>query len=185
MLMLSKSKIWHKALWVALGVLCLYFYLCFLQLTGKYPEQPQQKVPAKPLTNKERVAECSQSEACRLLAEVGYFEARSQKTDQAVAGTMFVAMNRLSTKKFGHSLYDVVYAPRQFSYTQDGSLKKGLTDQKAYTRMLRIAHYVWQGEATDPTRGSLYYHTKQVKPVWRKSFKKTVVLGQHIYYRKG
>jgi N-acetylmuramoyl-L-alanine amidase len=185
MLMLSKFKIWHKVFWVALGALCLYFYLCFLESTGR--SVIQERVSPhyrKSLSDKERIAECSHSETCRLLAEVGFFEARSEKADVAVAGTMFVAMNRLHKGQWGASLRDVVYSPRQFSYTHDGSLKKGLTDQKAYTRMLRIAHYVWQGEATDPTSGSLYYHTKQVKPIWRKQMKKTVVLGEHIYYKE-
>jgi spore germination cell wall hydrolase CwlJ-like protein len=182
--MLSKFKIWHKVFWVTLGALCLYFYLYSLESLHREDSKTPEVPYIKPLTDRQRVAECSYSETCRLLAEVGFFEARSEKGDVAVAGTMFVAMNRLHEGQWGASLRDVVYSPRQFSYTHDGSLKKGLTDQKAYARMLRIAHYVWQGEATDPTGGSLYYHTKQVKPVWRKQMKKTVVLGEHIYYKE-
>jgi spore germination cell wall hydrolase CwlJ-like protein len=182
--MLSKSKIWHKVFWVTLGALCLYFYLYFLESWTMPPTQEHAASQRKEhLSDKERIAECSYSETCRLLAEVGFFEARSEKADSAVAGTMFVAMNRLSHGGWGRSLRHVVYSPHQFSYTHDGSLEKGLTDQRAYTRMLRIAHYVWQGEVDDPTSGSLYYHTKHVKPVWRKQMKKTVVLGQHIYYK--
>ena len=125
MLLLSKSKIWHKVFWVTLGALCLYFYLYFLQFVSK-PVVTNNVVTkyTKELTNAERVAECSWSETCRLLAEVGYYEARSQSGDRAVAGTMFVAMNRLQSGQWGASLRDVVYAPHQFSYTQDGSLRK-------------------------------------------------------------
>jgi N-acetylmuramoyl-L-alanine amidase len=176
---------------VLVGALCLlfYVYLCVLQAYTQHPPSANSertvKAYKKPLSDTERIAECSMSEVCTLLGEVGYFEARNQKTDVAVAGTMFVAINRLDKRKFGATLKDVVYAPWQFSYTHDGSLKRGVRDKKAYKRMLRIAHYVWSGEVGDPTNRADHYHTTKVKPIWSGKLKKTVKLGSHVYYKEG
>ena len=181
----------HKSFFltsVGVGALCLlfYVYLCVLQTyTHSQFVNSEQKVYTKPLTDTERVAECSMSESCSLLASVSYFEARNQKSDAAVAGPMFVVLNRRDHPKlWGSSLRSVVYAPWQFSYVHDGSLKRGITDQKAYKRMLKIAHYVWSGEIEDPTGKADHYHSTKVSPVWKHKLKKTVKLGSHIYYRK-
>lgn len=193
---MSRDNQRHKSFFltsVSVGALCLLFYgyLCMLEATTKpslftNSECVTTKEYRKPLTDAERVAECSMSEACSLLAEVGYYEARNQKDDAAIAGPMFVAMNRRDHQKhWGSSLEAVVYAPWQFSYVHDGSMKSGITEQSAYKRMLRVAHYVWSGEAEDPTNGADHYHTTKVKPDWSRKFKKTAKLGSHIYYKRG
>ena len=67
----------HKSFFltsVGVGALCLlfYVYLCVLQTyTHSQFVNSEQKVYTKPLTDAERVAECSMSEACSLLAEMG------------------------------------------------------------------------------------------------------------------
>ena len=189
-LKLSKFNHRHKesfTRFVVVGALCLLFYgyLGILSITPVEPIQNLQVTVQKELTKTERRAECEYAEACRLLAEVGYFEARSEKADEAVAGTMFVVLNRRDyPDKWGNTLHKVIYQPWQFSYTHDGSLKKGLQERKAYDRMLVIAHYVWSGEVVDPTLGSDHYHTTSVSPSWRLKLKRTVKLGNHIYYRK-
>lgn len=97
---------------------------------------------------------------------------------------MFVALNRRDNpNNWGNTLQKVVYEPFQFSYTHDGSLERGIHERKAYERMLKIAHYVWSGEVEDPTQGADHYHSKRVNPYWRKKFKETIELGNHIYYR--
>lgn len=189
---LSKFSQRHKELFtqfVVVGALCLLFYGYLTFLSGRIDKtqpfvQNSAQIVHYYLTDKERVVECEFSEACRLLAEVGYYEARGERSDQAVAGVMFVVFNRRDSFHWGNTLHKVVYQPYQFSYTHDGSLKKGLQDKQAYDRMLLIAHYVWSGEMEDPTLGSDHYHTTKVKPKWSLKLKKTVHLGNHIYYRK-
>ena len=191
---MSQDNQRHKSFFLAsvsVGVLCLlfYVYLCFLEArsdNSPFVNSKQQVVYRKPLTDEERVAECKKVKACRLLGEVGYFEARGEKTDVAIAGPMFVALNRRDNPRYwGNSLRKVVYAPWQFSYTHDGSLERGIKEKKAYERVLKIAHYVWSGEEPDPTNGADHYHSTKVSPVWKHKLKKTVKLGSHIYYRKG
>lgn len=171
------------------GAMCLFLYLYLSILQAKtnikqnYVENVSYNVQ-KELTDAERMGECYRASVCRLLAEVGYYEARGEKSDQAVAGVMFVALNRRDNpRNWGNSLEKVVYAPWQFSYTHDGSLKRGIREHKAYERMLKIAHYVWSGEVEDPTKGADHYHTYRVNPIWRHKLEPTVKLGSHVYYR--
>ena len=191
-LKLNKFSQRHKELltqFVVVGALCLLFYGYLTFLSSRVDKTPafvqnSEQITHYYLTDKARAIECEFSESCRLLAEVGYYEARGEILDEAVAGTMFVVFNRRDNPNWGNTLHKVVYQPHQFSYTHDGSLKKGLQDKQSYDRMLLIAHYVWSGEIEDPTHGSDHYHNLAVKPHWRLKLKKTVKLGNHIYYRK-
>jgi spore germination cell wall hydrolase CwlJ-like protein len=174
------------ALVIAMLCLFLFAYLEVLQSITKpedfsaAPVQSEQKV----LTDKEKEVECSHSEVCSLLAEVAYYEARSE-SNKGAAATMFVVLNRVGTSNLTlKKLKKVVYKPWQFSYTHDGALAVGVQEPQQYNRMLRIAHDVLSGEVHDPTRGSTYYHTQSVKPVWRHKLNQTVVLGRHIFYKE-
>jgi N-acetylmuramoyl-L-alanine amidase len=172
---------------LVIAMLCLFLfaYLEVLQRATKTedfiaePVQTEEKV----LTPKEKVVECSYSEVCSLLAEVAYYEARSESDDGAMA-PMFVAINRVKGNLTARNLRKVVYKPWQFSYTHDGSLDRGVKEPQQYKRMLVLAHSVWYGEVEDPTMGSTHYHTQTVKPVWRHKLNQTVVLGRHIFYKE-
>lgn len=139
----------------------------------------------QPLSDAERVWYCERSPDCKLLSTVGYFESRNQKSDAAVVGPMFVVLNRRDhPKMWGSSLHSVVYAPFQFSYVHDGSLKRGIKEVGAYKRMLVLAHKVYSGDVKDPTNGALWYHTHQVSPGWSKKLKHVVTLGDHKFYKR-
>lgn len=177
----------------AAAVLCLlfYFYLAFLQSATKQKE-PKTVVSgvvvvekAKQPSKEERISACKKDKECRLLAEVGYFEARNQKTKAAAIGPMFVALNRKEHKNWSNTLRGVVYQKWQFSYTHDGSLEKGFKEKSAYERMLYLAHKVYSGDLEDPTNGALWYHTHSVRPSWSKKLRHVVTLGDHKYYKKG
>ena len=184
----KRSKAVYALVYVALGLL-FYVYLTTLQKISQKRKDLQTQMSEisykKPLTDAERVAECSMSEACSLLAQVSYYESRDQKTDAAIAGPMFVVLNRRDhSKNWGSSLHSVVYEYKQFSYTHDGSLARGIQEQKSYKRMLKIAHYVWSGEVEDPTGGAYWYHSVKVSPAWSQKLQKTTKLGSHIYYKE-
>jgi spore germination cell wall hydrolase CwlJ-like protein len=40
------------------------------------------------------------------------------------------------------------------------------------------------GVLLDITGGATHYHTKAVKPVWRKSLTNLLTINNHIFYRK-
>lgn len=188
---MNKFLLTNRGCKAAVAVLCLlfYFYLTTLQFFTT-PEVVKRGavvsgvVEKEELTKEERVAACKKDMECRLLAEVGYFEARNQKTKAAAVGPMFVAMNRKEARGWANTLRGVVYQKWQFSYTHDGSLQKGFKERSAYERMLYLAHKVQSGEVADPTNGALWYHTHQVSPGWSKKLKHVVTLGDHKFYKR-
>lgn len=135
-----------------------------------------------PKTEKQLVADCLRDKTCKLLAEVGYYEARSE-SDEGMAAVMHVVLNRATyPKMWGSTPHSVVAQKHQFSYRWDGSMKKGFAEKKAYKRSILVAKGVIDGTITDITNGSNHYHTNYVYPKWRHSLKKKVVIGSHIFY---
>src|SRR5678816_4250625 len=70
---------------------------------------------------------CEMSRQCAKLAEVGYFEARSE-SDEGVLATMFTVLNRVDHPHYPNTIHGVIHQPNQFSYTHDGSLERGITE---------------------------------------------------------
>ena len=109
-----------------------------------------------------------------------YHEARGEGVVgmQAVAA---VTLNRAA--QTGKSICDTVYAPKQFSWTNTAK-----TRNKPITGDINTAHIVASqaiaGVLEDVTGGATHYHTKKVKPIWRKSLDKIAVINNHIFYRK-
>lgn len=129
---------------------------------------------------------CSQFKRCALLREVAYFESRSE-SDEGVAAVIHVVLNRVNhPKQWGDNVFDVVYQKAQFSYVWDGSLDRGVLEKQQIERLSKIVVGVLTGEIKDNTMGAMFYHTISLKkPVWTKKLKQTVVIGNHIFYKKG
>lgn len=125
---------------------------------------------------------CMKNSSCKLLAEVGYYEARSE-SDTGVAAVMHVVVNRKNHPKlWPNTKREVVAQKKQFSYRWDGSMKMGFKEREAHIRAAIIASKVISGEISDPTNGGTFYHTKAVSPSWAKKLTKTKVIGEHIFY---
>ena len=97
---------------------------------------------------------------------------------------MSVIMNRAShPTKWPNTIREVVYQKRQFSYTHDGSLKKGFTEKEQYTRIALLAHSVLNGGIDSPVEQATHYHTKQISPPnWSKKLKSRGRIGDHLFY---
>ena len=97
------------------------------------------------------------SEWCCMMKNI-YHEARGEGVEgmQAVAA---VTLNRAA--QTNTTICDVVYARKQFSWTN-----------------------TTKGRNKPITGGATHYHTKKVKPIWRKSLDKIDVINNHIFYRK-
>ncbi|WP_343550722.1 cell wall hydrolase [Pantoea sp.] len=110
-----------------------------------------------------------------------YHEARGEPVKGQIAvGT--VTMNRANWDV--KEICPVVYAPKQFSWT---SLKKNPHSyppkgDKSWQRARQLAKKIVEGELQDVTKGATYFHTHSVKPVWRHTFQRTVVIGNHVFY---
>lgn len=135
---------------------------------------------------KEKKDWCKKHYNCKLLAEVGYYEARNQHDMGAIA-VMYVAINRAKSNhpifKQQSTLKEVVYKKHQFSYLWDGSVKKGMSDKKQVDRMMVLGYDVLNGLVDSPVEDSLYYHTTQVQPNWSQHYAYTVTVGDHKFYK--
>ena len=109
-----------------------------------------------------------------------YHEARGEGVEgmQAVA---LVTLNR--AKQQDKTVCEVVYQRKQFSWTNTA---KGRN--KPITGNINTVHAVASqaiaGVLTDITSGATHYHTKRVKPAWRRALDEVVVINNHIFYRK-
>ncbi|WBF77617.1 hypothetical protein A73_73 [Escherichia phage A73] len=117
-----------------------------------------------------------------------YMEARGETVNGQMA-VAFVTMNRMKHDKFPTTMKGVVYQASQFSWTLTKS-SYNITDKDSWEGALSISKFVHKLKNNeilykrfDPTYGSLYYHTKKVKPVWRKLLKRTVTIENHIFYK--
>lgn len=113
------------------------------------------------------------------LAKNIYHEARGESIEGQVAVAQ-VTINRLRAGEFGSSICRVVYAHKQFSWTLDK--KKKIKDDKAWEISKTVANEVLKGKARLPNFNALYFHTKQVRPKWRREKQIVTTIGNHIFY---
>jgi len=113
------------------------------------------------------------------LAKNIYFESRGEPFHGKVAVAQ-VTLNRVNHETDFHStVCGVVYAAKQFSWTAN---KTQVHDTAAWNESLKIAYAVMAGTLRIPDFNALYFHTKQVKPQWRKTKKIIRTIGNHIFY---
>ena len=116
-----------------------------------------------------------------------YHEARSE----SMAGIVSVAMvviNRTKSAKFPNNICDVVKQQKrkicQFSWYCDGKSDQP-KDVKDYSTATDVAIQVYSGTIPDVTEGALWYHANYIrKPFWAYSFRETVRINEHIFYKK-
>jgi spore germination cell wall hydrolase CwlJ-like protein len=138
---------------------------------------PQPKLPTLNDVISESEREC--------LVHNIYFESRSESQlgQRAVA---WVTLNRMFSEQFPKSICEVVWQDRQFSWTHDGKSDTP-RDAAALAEAEAMADSVLEGyyTQTDPTEGSLYFHSTSARPVWRHSFDRVVQIDRHIFYKDG
>jgi spore germination cell wall hydrolase CwlJ-like protein len=132
------------------------------------------------------------------LADNIYHEAR----DQSFAGQLAVAhvtLNRVMDARFPDDICDVVHQGPvytnwkgnelpvrykcQFSWYCDG-LSDDVQDVQSYEEAYSIALEVLSGHQLDFTNGATHYHTTKVNPWWARSLERTVLIDDHIFYRR-
>lgn len=112
-----------------------------------------------------------------------YYESRSEPVSgqQAVA---LVTMNR--AKGDPSRVCDVVFAPRQFSWTNPGVTTVPPLDLVAWKTAMATAKVTVTGKLADFTRGATHYHADYVRPIWRHAMRplRLVGVGHHVFYCK-
>lgn len=115
-----------------------------------------------------------------------YMEARGENLNGQL-GVGFVTLNRLKHESFPRSVKKVVYQPSQFSWT---TVTYNVRDKESWQVAKDIAKFLYKirnndilYDKLDPTHGSVYFHSRRVRPYWVKYVTKTVTIGDHVFYK--
>lgn len=113
-----------------------------------------------------------------------YHEARGESFNGQMAVAK-VTINRKQHSWFPNSICQVVYQPKQFSWT---FTRKDHTprDMRAWELAVAVAVIsLYDQDAVDITEGATFYHADYVTPSWADSDKLTPVgmIGSHIFYQ--
>lgn len=113
----------------------------------------------------------------KCLAENIYHESRGEP----VAGQVAVAhVTWERAKQSVEQLCNVVWAPYQFSWTAS---PVSVSDKESYEQAMKIAMGVVTGRIKNPVPMATNFHTKSVRPAWRRSVHKVAVIGNHVFYK--
>jgi spore germination cell wall hydrolase CwlJ-like protein len=119
------------------------------------------------------------------LAKNIYYEAGGESA-KGKAAVAHVTLNRKNSQLFPNSICNVVKQRSrsvcQFSWV---CMRKSPPKQHTETwrESLRIANQTLAGHISDPTHGALFFHAVYVKPSWSRKFRKTIRIGNHIFYK--
>ncbi len=110
-----------------------------------------------------------------------YHEARGEP----IAGQMAVAYVTLTrAKERNQSVCQVVYHPKQFSWTSDKKARSPPTGRAWSTASrLSLAAYTSHASGTLKTKGATFYHVVGVLPAWTAGKVRVMTIGNHIFYR--
>jgi spore germination cell wall hydrolase CwlJ-like protein len=124
------------------------------------------------------------------LTLVGEAGGEGQQGMQAVGN---VIMNRARQNIRGNTVSEVIMSPRQFSVWNNvnpstrlaaiNSASAGSAVARQYQQAYDLAGNLLSGRASDITGGATSYHARYVNPPWADPSKRTVVIGQHIFYK--
>ena len=129
------------------------------------------------------------SEDRRCLSQAIYYEARNQ----SVAGQMAVAdvvLNRVASRRYPNTVCGVVFqgAQRetgcQFTFTCDGSMNARI-ERDAMFRAQVLATAILGGFHLPLSQEATNYHANYVLPYWAPTLDETVVIDDHVFYKRG
>ena len=133
-------------------------------------------------TLKDKQSWCKRDKDCTILAEAAFYEARGE-TDAGVVSVLHTILNRVAHKAWPDTVKGVVYQNKQFSYTWDGSLKRGMNNTYQVDRINVLAYDVLHGLVDSPVGGSTHYHSTKVNPYWVSDVSYVADVGNHRFYK--
>lgn len=108
------------------------------------------------------------------------FEAGGEKDSRAMPAVYEVIRNRAASRRIAA---DRVCLQRlQFSCWNGVNVDAGIAKAKKHAKW-NTAVKIASESPTNYTLGSDHYHTLKVKPSWRTRLTKTVIIGNHIFYK--
>lgn len=117
------------------------------------------------------------------MAENVYHEAGNQ-SQRGMIAVSNVVMNRVQSGRFPSTPCSVIYQRSsrvcQFSWVCMG---RAIRDSQLFRRAREVAELVYYGRTGDVTNGSTFYHATYIRPGWFATLRRTVTIGDHIFYR--
>lgn len=127
-----------------------------------------------------------------------YYEARNQRTDEAMIAVGYTVLNRTEKKRYPNTICGVVTQAQrdangkakrhkcQFSWYCDGVTDKpnlaNVIERRAWERADRLAAAVMRKEVDNPIGDATMYHATYVSPYWKTAFRKVATIETHIFY---
>jgi N-acetylmuramoyl-L-alanine amidase len=122
------------------------------------------------------------SAALMCLSMAVHFEARDQPIEGQLA-VAHVVMNRAEGDF--NKICNVISEKKQFSWWENakhGKLKF-YHDSDDWKASQEVASMVMREGHPDNTKGATFFHATYVRPYWTSSVKKTIKIGDHIFYK--
>lgn len=110
-----------------------------------------------------------------------YYEARGEQVEGQYA-VAHVTINRLKSGQYGKNICEVVYAKKQFSWTNQKKLPK--PDAQGWADARQVAVNTLNGTRVRELDRSLFYHATYVKPTWVDKNHYVTQIGQHKFYNQ-
>lgn len=139
-------------------------------------------VEPEPMSDSNRALLCRMSEECEKLAEVGYFEARSE-SDLGIYAVMHSLLNRVVQQNFGTDLLSTVEVKDHYTYLWDGSTEAGYEEKGQRERTLILAYKVMNGESENPIADADHYHRYDMTTSWSQKMQVVATIGAHTFFR--
>lgn len=115
-----------------------------------------------------------------------------ESASEPFIGKLWVAkttLNRVRSNKFPNSICKTVYQRKQFSWVNNIKNQVVVTKtelEKKVFAEVELASFIsiWADRLDiDFSKGSKYYHTPDVSPIWRHKLKEIGTVGNHIFYK--
>ncbi len=121
------------------------------------------------------------SDELRCLALNIYHEARGESISgqKAIAS---VIMNRVRSQRYPDSICEVVWQPKQFSWTTAHEKHHVVTDPRAWKMALIIAQRTLAGHEYARVGEATHYHASSIDPYWAAYGQFVVKIGDHVFY---
>jgi spore germination cell wall hydrolase CwlJ-like protein len=118
------------------------------------------------------------------LARNVFYEAGTEEPVGKIAVAQ-TTLNRVKTGYWGHSICDVVYAPKQFSWTDDSRANEEPSGKLWFETKLIVSSVIDNGLRIKQLKTALFYHADYVDPNWKDNSKRVAQYGTHIFYSGG
>ncbi len=110
-----------------------------------------------------------------------YHEGRGESPRGRVA-IAAVTQNRVNSKHYPNTICEVVWQPKQFSWTRLSDEHLLIRDEKSWRDALLVARLFLTGARESTVGDATHYHSISVQPYWIADSRLIARVGDHMFY---